>query len=174
MIVDREFCPQRLQSGDLVVEELPNELMVYDPARNKAFCLNEIAGFVWQHSDGETSVAEIATLLGARLKRDIDEQVVWYALETLSKDGLLGNKDAELPRAAPGVTRRVLLQRFGLGAAMSVPLVTAMMVAPAKAHASSCWTAPGSGVTFFDESGNQSGNRGDFWKHDGTKHHWHW
>lgn len=140
MIQNSDYCPLRLQSNSLVLEELPNELMVYDPERKKAFCLNETAAFVWRHADGKTSVAEIARLLGAHLDRPINEQVVWYALETLSKDDLL-SAETGLPQILPGVTRRALLQRLGLGAAVSVPLVTAMMVAPAKAHASS-WTPP--------------------------------
>lgn len=135
-----EERPMRLQSDKLLFEELRNELMIYDPDRNKAFCLNETASFVWKHSDGETSVAEIGRRLSEQLGAPVNEEMIWFALDVLSKDGLLA--------AAPGVTipmptvsRRDLLQKMGVGA-MALPLVTALFVSPAKAHASSMGMPP--------------------------------
>ena len=48
---------------DIVVQELPDETLVYDLKRHKALCLNRAAGLVWKHCDGRTSVAEMAVLL---------------------------------------------------------------------------------------------------------------
>jgi len=136
MIYTNESRPQRLESAHLVVEELQDELMVYDTARNKAFCLNQTAAYVWQHSDGKTPIAEIAERMAKDLSKPVNDQVVWYALDVLGKDGLLAQAE-NLPAVPAGVTRRALLQRLGVGAAAAVPLVTVLMVSPAKAHASS-------------------------------------
>ena len=50
----------------LIVEELPDEVLVYDLTRNKAFCLNRLAGAVWKQSDGQKSVPHIAKSLSAQ------------------------------------------------------------------------------------------------------------
>jgi len=38
---------------------------------------------VWQHCDGHRSVAKIAKLLGAKFETEIEDEVVWVALEDL-------------------------------------------------------------------------------------------
>jgi hypothetical protein len=144
-----EEKPLRLESDKLILEQLPDELMIFDPDRNKAFCLNQTAAFVWRHCDGETTVSEMTELLSADWGKPVDAQVIWFALDILAKDGLL-EPSTRLPEAARGITRRDLLQKVGVGAAMAVPLVTVLFVNPAKAHASSLApdtpppTAPGS------------------------------
>ncbi|HEV2273622.1 MAG TPA: PqqD family protein [Acidobacteriaceae bacterium] len=131
--------PLRLQSDKVIVEELPHELMIYDSARRKAFCLNQTAAFVWRLSDGTRTIAEIAALMGGDLGKPVDEHVVLFTLDALSQDGLL-SASTVLPPLPSGVTRRSLLRRFGIGA-VTVPVVTALLISPAKAHASSFETA---------------------------------
>ena len=53
----------RARHDELVVQELPDEVMVYDLKSHKAHCLNKTAAFIWNHCDGETSVADLVTLL---------------------------------------------------------------------------------------------------------------
>jgi hypothetical protein len=121
-----------LKRDQLVVEELGTELMIYDQKRNQAFCLNQKAAFVWQQCDGKTTVAEIAAKLALALDEPADEKVVQFALQGLSQDGLL--EPSTLVPA--GITRRDLMQKIGVRAAISLPLVTALLVATPKAHAS--------------------------------------
>ena len=136
--------PQRLESDNLILEQLPDELMIFDPDRNKAFCLNQTAAFVWRHCDGKTTIPEMTELLREDWGKPVDEQVVCFALDLLAKDGLLAPSTAL--RAAAGVTRREMLQKLGTGAAMAVPLVTVLFVNPAKAHASSLGTTTPSDI----------------------------
>jgi Coenzyme PQQ synthesis protein D (PqqD) len=133
--------PQRVGGDRFIVEQLMNEVMIYDKTRNKAFCLNDKAAFVWQHCDGKTTVADLATLLQQRSPEPVDAAVIQFALETLATDGLLEplSYQSLLP---PGLTRRNLIQKFGLSAAMSLPVVTALLVATPKAHASSSKPGP--------------------------------
>ena len=89
-----EEKPQRLESDNLILEQLPDELMIFDPDRNKAFCLNQTAAFVWRHCDGKTTVSEMTELLREDWGKPVDEQVVWFALDLLAKDGLLAPSTA--------------------------------------------------------------------------------
>lgn len=50
--------PVARQSG-LVVQEMPEEVLVYDLETNKAHCLNQSAAFVWKSCDGKNSVMDI-------------------------------------------------------------------------------------------------------------------
>jgi hypothetical protein len=152
----REEKPQRLESDKLILEQLLDELMIFDPDRNKAFCLNQTAAFVWRHCDGKTTVSEMTELLRRDWGKPVDERVIWFALDILSKDGLL----APFPALSvgTGITRRDVLQKLGTGAAMAVPLVTVLFVNPAKAHASSM--APDN-ISNNVSTGRQS--HGGFW-----------
>ena len=149
MICPEEHRPLRLPSDQLIVEELPDELMIYDPARSKAFCLNQTAAFVWNHSDGTRTIAEMAELMGQRLGEPVNEQVIQYALDALSKDGLLAPSTI-LPASCCWVTRRDLLRKLGAGAA-TLPLITVLVVSPAKAHASSIERAAALGKAGNDD-----------------------
>ena len=50
--------PMARQNG-LVVQEMPDEVLVYDLDSNKAHCLNQSAAFVWRSCDGDKSVMDI-------------------------------------------------------------------------------------------------------------------
>jgi Coenzyme PQQ synthesis protein D (PqqD) len=130
-----EAKPKSLNRGQLVVEELGTELMIYDQRRNQAFCLNQKAAFVWQHCDGKTTLAEIAAQMAQSLSEPIDLAVVQFALQGLSRDGLL-EPSTFLPFAAEALTRRDMMQKIGVRAAVALPMVTALLVATPKAHAS--------------------------------------
>ena len=135
MTPNNEVKPKSLKRDQLVVEELGTELMIYDQKRNQAFCLNQKASFVWQHCDGKTTVAEIAVKLASALDEPADEKVVQLALQSLLHDGLL-EPSTFLPLVPAGMTRREMMQKIGVRAAISLPLVTALLVATPKAHAS--------------------------------------
>jgi Coenzyme PQQ synthesis protein D (PqqD) len=126
----------RARRNKLVIQELPGEVLVYDQERDKAHCLNQTAAQVWKQCDGKTDVATIAARLGEELHAPVDERVVWFALDQLSRDSLL-----EVPVASPafmaGMTRRQMVRTLGLAAAIAVPLITSIM-APTTAHAVSC------------------------------------
>jgi hypothetical protein len=130
-----EIKPKSLTRDQLVVEDLGTELMIYDQKRNRAFCLNQKAAFVWQRCDGKTTVGELAAQLAHSSGATIDEKVVQFALQSLSQDGLLEPSTFE-PVFPLGMTRRQVMQKIGVGAAVALPLVTALMVATPKAHAS--------------------------------------
>jgi hypothetical protein len=109
--------------------------MIYDQKRNRAFCLNQKAAFIWQRCDGKTTASALAAKLAHSSGAKIDEKVVQFALQSLSQDGLL--EPSTFESVFPlGMTRRQVMQKIGVRAAVALPLVTALRVATPKAHAS--------------------------------------
>jgi hypothetical protein len=137
----------------LLIEEVLDEVVVYDQDRNRAHRLNRTAALVWRHCDGRTSVEELAALLRKALDLPAEERLVWVALDQLGKAHLL--RDPVLrPAEQAGVSRREAIRRLGLGAAgaLLVPVVTSIS-APTPAMAQyqvtqgCCWKRAGSTVT---------------------------
>jgi len=127
----------RARIEGLVIQELPDEVLVYDRQRDKAHCLNQTAALVWKYCDGKTTIPTIAKRLERDLKADrVDEKVVWYALEQLSKDHLL-DENIVPPALLAGMSRRQMVRVLGLAAVVAVPLVTSI-VAPTPAQAATC------------------------------------
>jgi len=120
---------------NLIVKELENEVMVYDSKRNKAFCLNQTSGIVWKSCDGKTTVSDMTRALRS-IDSSVSDTVVWFALRQLETDGLL-EQNVSAPAETVGLTRKELVMKFGLAAAM-VPLV-AVLAAPAAAKV---WSGP--------------------------------
>ncbi len=137
----KEETPRRLKTANLTIEELPDELMIFDANRNKAFCLNQTAAFVWKHADGSRTVREIADLMTKQMGKPVTQEMIEFSLNVLAKDGLLEAPATSMPMA-PGLTRRAILRKFGL-AAMGLPAVTVLLVSPARAHASVQAGSPG-------------------------------
>jgi hypothetical protein len=135
----RSARPIARQRG-LVIQELPDEVLVYDLDRDRAHCLNETAAFVWQRCDGRNTTAQIARALGEQFGCAVDQNVVWLALDQLGRNQLL-ERSWTPPPAPEGMNRRAMVRALGLAAVVAVPVVTSI-VAPTPAQASTC-TATG-------------------------------
>jgi hypothetical protein len=102
----------------IVVEELGEELLVYDQNNDTAHSLGVVAARVWRACDGETSAQD----LSARL--DLDADTVTRALEELDECNLLGNGEQR-----DGMTRReATLKTAKVGAGIaSAPLIYSIL-----------------------------------------------
>lgn len=127
----------RMRVQGLVVDELPDEVLVYDLKRHKAHCLNQTAAMVWHHCDGRSSVAEIKTKLEKELGAPVDEQLVRLALDQLERDHLLADDIVPPQAMMASLSRRAMVRRLGIGAAVAVPLITSI-IAPTPAQANTC------------------------------------
>ncbi|HQZ98349.1 MAG TPA: PqqD family protein [Pyrinomonadaceae bacterium] len=127
--------PMARQNG-IVVQEMPDEVLVYDLDSNKAHCLNSSAAQVWKSCDGTNTVADIVKQFDGKVTEDF----VWLAIDQLNENGLLANEVA--PRFA-GQSRRQVLKTIGLASMVALPVI-ASLVAPSSAMAAvSCTcTAP--------------------------------
>ncbi len=117
------------RTRDVSVQLLGDEVLVYDELRHKAFCLNAVSGWTWRLSDGRRTAAQIADAVSSELKHGVSEEIVLYALGELQRDGLL-----DFGPIAPVASRRDLVKKLGFGAALMMPVVTAVF-APTAADA---------------------------------------
>src|SRR5437868_3755094 len=100
---------------------MPDELLVYDLKSHRAHCLNQTAAFIWNHCDGRTEVPALAGMLAERLGGNVDNNVVWLALEQLGSLDLLQGQ-VRYPDGVPKLSRRDAMKGLGLAAA-AVPLI---------------------------------------------------
>ena len=138
METTRALMP-RARQDELVVEELPDETLVYDLKRHKARCLNRTAALVWQRCDGQTSVAEVAALLEEQLAAPTDEAVVWMALDRLGRAHLL-SEPVTLPADRAQYSRREVLRtlRRVAGISLLLPVIETIVAPRAAASGSAC------------------------------------
>ena len=77
------------RQNELVVQELNDELLIYDLLANKCFCLNRTATAVWYLCDGKNSVSDISAKLSEKLKQSVPEDLIWISLDQLKHENLL-------------------------------------------------------------------------------------
>jgi hypothetical protein len=123
------------KTDNLVIQELGNETLVYDLDSNKAYNLNETSSFVWQNCDGKKGIADLAFALQKKANQPIKQEVVWFALNELKKEGLV-SFETETPQELTGLSRREVIKKIGLGSMIALPLITSL-VAPTAAMAQS-------------------------------------
>jgi hypothetical protein len=105
---------------------------VYHEGRHEAFCLNESSSVIWKLANGERTVAQIGSEASIQLKTPVSEDLVVYAIGELREDGLI--EPSPTGHIGPAISRRAVLQRLGVGGAMLLPVVAAI-VAPTAAQA---------------------------------------
>lgn len=125
--------PVARQTG-LVIQEMPDEILVFDLETNKAHCLNQTAAFVWKSCDGKNSVTEIARLFGDESGKPVQEDLVWLAIDQLNDNNLLA---VQVKADFKNQTRREVIKKIGLAAVIALPIVSSL-VAPTAALAVAC------------------------------------
>lgn len=136
------FHPRRITT--VHVEQVGEELCIYDWNRNHVHSLNVTAASVWGQCDGHTTPAEMADALRAALKTPDAEMLVALALRQLEAARLLESGTTSSVERRP-VSRRDLLKQFGKTAAL-VPTIISI-TAPRPVDAQSA------GSVTFDYSG---------------------
>jgi hypothetical protein len=132
--VEAKIFPKSRQE-ELVVQELINEVLIYDLKIDRAFCLNETSAQVWKLCDGTKSTGEIAETISQQLNSHISEGLIWIALDQLKKENLLANAD-EIASRYQGMSRREMIRKVALTTAIALPVVSSL-VAPTAAMAQS-------------------------------------
>src|SRR5438477_4599387 len=104
--------PLARSHAELLVEELADELLIFDRVRQEGHCLNRTAALVWRHCDGVTTVGELAAVLEGAGMND-GRAAVAAALAQLEGAHLVA-APVEKHHAAPArrrVSRRGALRR---------------------------------------------------------------
>ena len=94
----------KARTENIVVQNLPGEILIYDLTINKAFCLNDTAAKVFDACDGQATFAEL------QAKSDLTNEVIYLALDELKKQNLL--EDEYLSPFA-GMSRREAVKKVG-------------------------------------------------------------
>jgi hypothetical protein len=133
---EKQIQTFRARKEGLLVHPVEDEVLVYDLSRHKAHCLNQAAATVWKHCDGRRSVQELARTAGHDLDVTFDEEMAWLALRQLDQARLL--EERIMPRLrSPKISRREVIKRVGLAAAVSVPFISSI-ISPTPAQAATC------------------------------------
>lgn len=87
----KDFKPLA-RSKDLVVQEADAETLIFDLTSNQASCLNISSSLVWKNCNGTNDVGEIAESVGKQTGEKVSDDLVWLALDQLSRKALLSEK----------------------------------------------------------------------------------
>jgi coenzyme PQQ synthesis protein D (PqqD) len=128
-----EVHPQARKEG-LVIQELSEEVLVYDLHRDKAHCLNQTAAAVWRRCDGNKRISEIAEQMEKEFNVTIREEVALLGVQQLEQARLLVER---IPSASGSkISRREVMRRAGV-VAIGLPAVTTILALTA-AQAATC------------------------------------
>ncbi len=127
-------APPRAREEGLIIKYLPEEVLVYDLAREKAHCLNPAAALVWKYCDGDKTARQIKDAMERETQTTIDERLVWLALEQLEAFDLIVGK-IQRPAILKDMSRRELIRRIGV-TAVAIPAIISIVAPTAQAQAS--------------------------------------
>ena len=144
------------RKSNIVIQEMENETLVYDLISNQAFNLNQTSALIWELSDGNKSISEIAENLSKKFQTPVSIEFVWLALEQLAKSDLIENIN-EIGSQFEDISRRELIKKIGLSTAIAFPIVSSLM-APMAIHSQSGFCGggcqcPNATVTFCSPAG---------------------
>ena len=134
MKTERRNQLPKARRDQLIIKELPDEVLVYDLERDKAHCLNQTAALVWKNCDGKKTVAQLHEVMEKNAGGPLPEDMIWLALDQLETFQLL-DEAPEKPFQLTGISRRSLVKRIGF-AALAVPAIISIAAPSAQAQAS--------------------------------------
>lgn len=135
MFMGSKDIPKSRQE-DIAVQELENEVLIYDFKTDKAFCLNKTSALVWQACDGTKSVSEISREIDEKMNTPVSENLVWLAIDQLIEDDLMDDSQPVVSKFQ-GVSRREVIKKVGLTSMIALPIISSL-IAPAAALGASC------------------------------------
>ncbi len=131
----------KARTKGVLVQEVGDELVVYDTERKEAHRLSPSAALVWRKADGTRSLEQLSSLVGEELGVPGDE-VAQLALDELSRGNLLDYG------VTVQVSRRAAMRKLAAAgvAALLIPSVSSV-AAPTAAMAASdvavdCFSIP--------------------------------
>jgi glutamate synthase domain-containing protein 2 len=114
------------RSARLVVRDMDEETLIYDPETHQAMCLNAFSARVWRQCDGTQTARDIARALGLD---GADEPVIQATLEKLADAKLLEPSFITRANDAQVATRREMLKRAALLAVVATIVVPSPVMA---------------------------------------------
>ena len=109
------------RQDSLLIQEIGDELVVYDLERDRVHRLNPTTALIWRHCDGQTTVAELAALLETAVSLPASERIVALALDQLARARLLRERPAGSREAARISRREAIAAGLAGAAALLLP-----------------------------------------------------
>jgi Coenzyme PQQ synthesis protein D (PqqD) len=125
------------RQADIAVQELENEVLIYDFRTDKAFCLNKTSALIWQACDGTKSVSEISREIGEKVNTPVGENLVWLAIDQLIEDDLMDDSQPVVSKFQ-GLSRREVIKKVGLTSMVALPVISSLVAPTAAMGASTC------------------------------------
>ena len=119
----------------IVIQEVPDEVLVYDLDTNKAHCLNQTAALIWKSCDGSKSVSDIAKHVESLAGGRISDDFVWLAIDQLNENNLL---EQEVQANFNGLSRHDVIKKIGLTSMIAIPVIASLVAPKSAMAASSC------------------------------------
>jgi hypothetical protein len=133
----------RARTTELLIEELEDELLVYDLAADKAHRLNATAATVFRNADGTRTIDDLVDTLAGLVGVLADEDLVLNTLDELVEARLVEDYTQRSTKDAR-TSRRKFIQRAGaVGAAAAALPVVHSIIAPTVAQAQTPTCEPG-------------------------------
>jgi hypothetical protein len=125
----------RARTNELLIEELEDELLVYDLAADRAHRLNATAAAVFRNADGKRTVTELVDVLAGEVGGLADEDLVLITLDGLVEAGLVEEYEKRSTKDARSSRRKFIARAGAVGAAAASLPVVHSIVAPTVAQA---------------------------------------
>ncbi len=123
------------RTSGIVIQEVPEEVLVYDLDTNKAHCLNQTAALIWKACDGKRSISDIAKYVESLAGSNVSDDFVWLAIDQLNENNLL---EQEISANFNGLSRRDVIKRIGLSTMIAVPVIASLVAPQSAMAATSC------------------------------------
>lgn len=140
------------RSSDILVQHFNSETLVYDLLIDKAYCLNETAGTVFNACGSQSSFNDL------KRQHKFSDEMIFFALDELKKINLLAKND-KFTSPFAGMTRRDVIRKVGLSSMIALPLISGL-IAPTAANAASGAVVCGSIGNFCTCTNGDSGSCG--------------
>jgi len=131
--MNSEFAPIARQN-DLVIQEMPDEMLVYDITANRAYCLNTTAASIWKLCSGERTLDDIQRQMTHGSGAAIDIDLIRLGIQELASYELLD----EPPPRAFGTSRREVIRRIGMASVIALPVIASLTAPKSALAAVSC------------------------------------
>jgi len=106
------------RTEDVQLDEETGHLIVFVPELAETFVLPSLTASVWRHSDGRSTISDIARQVSTEFKNNINEETIWSALDCLAEARLL--RGWAMP---PTAARRDLMYRRALQAGLCLATI---------------------------------------------------
>ncbi len=116
---------------DILVQDSPNEVLIYDLITDKVFALNTTLKIIYHACDGKTTVSEL------KKSHALTDEMIFLAIDELKKVDLLENS-VNIPIHFKGTSRREVIKKIGLTSMMAIPLIVGITAPTAAQSLSSC------------------------------------